>query len=508
MTVVGIGPPLTLAAQEPPAAPQRRRTLNPFGQEFMSNLFRDWPWVLGGMAVPVVLATLIALNQQPIFEAEARLLILPSNEYIFRSEIGEAGAGSALDRDQIVAAEIEILGQAEIKRQVIAELGLNRLFPGLSATQIPQAVQRFEGSLTFNTTFEASSIRISFRHPDEELAETGLSLLLKHYLERRRMVFRPPQTDFIERKATEFRDRLTLAETELRAFEQQTGMWSAGERMGTVLRQQAEARDLRDQIAQQLSAGEAQATAITRTIAAMPRSLETVVEDGERPDVEGARATLVTLEVRRQDLLTRFTEESAFVQDINRQIEALKAFVERTAPRRQEMRSVQLNAVRDDLVQRRVALLASLDGWRAQRAAVAATLETLDQQLEQVIGHGVQHQRLLRERAILEESQLFYARKLEEFSSIAEREARRDANIRLTQPPAVPARPSDRRVLIIIGGVLVGLLFGILVALIRAGLRHRFLTADEVERHFDLPVLLAVDQRPRLAPRFAHAALP
>ncbi|MDX2103689.1 MAG: hypothetical protein SF002_14250 [Alphaproteobacteria bacterium] len=486
----------------------RRRTLNLLGQEFLSNLFRDWRWVLAGFCLPVMLGVMAASRQTPIYEAEARLLILPSTDYIFRSEIGEAGVGSALDRDQIVAAEIEIIGQAEAKRQVIGEIGLGQLYPGLPPGALDEAVRRFEGQLTFNTTFEASSIRISFRHPDEALAERALALLIQKYLERRRAVFRPPQTDFIERQAEEFERRLAAADEALRSFQQRTRLWSIETQTITLLRQRAEAEELLQQIDQQVRQSEAQLQAFNRAIATMPRQVDAFVEQSERPDVEGARATLVTLEVRRQDLLTRFTEESAFVQDLDRQIASLKEFIDRTALRRQELRATQINSVRDDFVQRQVSLTAAQEGLQAQRSAVLVTIQALNQTLAEVIGNTNDHDRLARERQILEESQQFYARKLEEFSAIAEREARREANIRLTQPPAVPARPTDRRPLIIIGAVLVGMLVGVSVALVRAGLRQRFLTADEVERHYDLPVLLAVDDFRRLPPRLSVGVAP
>jgi uncharacterized protein involved in exopolysaccharide biosynthesis len=472
---------------------QRRTLFSP--QELLSNFFRDRWWVLVGFTVPVVLASLLALRVTPTWTAESRLLLLPSQDYIFRSEIGEAGTGTALDRTQIVAAEMEILRSFDLRRRLLTREGVPPIYPDMPADALVPAAQRLGAGLNVVSVAESSSIRVEFRHAERTLAAPVLNLLIDAYLDKRREVFTAPQTAFVKEQAEEFAARLSAAEAQLADFLRAQGVADVADQIKLLLRRHGEALEARDQLDQVIAERDAHFVAIERRLASTPVEVDQFVDVSDRPDVEAARANLLNLEIRRQDLLTRFTETSVFVRDIDAQIRELQQLITRGAGRRQETRHRARNAVFDELDRRRITLRSELDGARAQRAQVDQTAREVIVQVERLVQVGAEAEALRRERDILDEGYQFYARKLSQLEEGAEIEARKDGNVRVVQPAIMPTRANDNRGLILFGGVIGGMVLGISLSLIRAGLRQSFLTSQELERHMALPVLVVVNDR-------------
>jgi uncharacterized protein involved in exopolysaccharide biosynthesis len=79
----------------------------------------------------ILLATLVAaLAIRPLFEADSTLLVLLGSEYTYRPVAGEnISVTNALDREQILRTEIEILESADLHRQVIRAMTVERLYP-------------------------------------------------------------------------------------------------------------------------------------------------------------------------------------------------------------------------------------------------------------------------------------------------------------------------------------------------------------------------------------------
>ncbi|MEI9965933.1 MAG: hypothetical protein WDM92_16140 [Caulobacteraceae bacterium] len=53
-------------------------------------------------------------------------------EYVYEPGVGDAARGAIPTIDQLVQSEVEILNSAELRRRVIADLGMGRVFPDLA----------------------------------------------------------------------------------------------------------------------------------------------------------------------------------------------------------------------------------------------------------------------------------------------------------------------------------------------------------------------------------------
>jgi len=106
-------------------------------RDVLTAVFYDRWAILTAFLVPLCLGIAAAALVRTSYEAEARLLVLLGREYMFRPETGEPIPGFAFDREQIVKAELEILGSRELKAEVIKTIGLDELYPGAALLPAP-----------------------------------------------------------------------------------------------------------------------------------------------------------------------------------------------------------------------------------------------------------------------------------------------------------------------------------------------------------------------------------
>ena len=73
--------------------------------------------------IPVILGLVVAVLRPPSYTAEARLLVLPGEEYSFRREVGAPQADITMDRNQFAQSEAAILRDAALQAQTLQALG-------------------------------------------------------------------------------------------------------------------------------------------------------------------------------------------------------------------------------------------------------------------------------------------------------------------------------------------------------------------------------------------------
>ena len=86
------------------------------------------------LIVAVVMAATIAIAVQieRKYEAKSSLLVLFGPEYSFRPAAGQPlCAGNSVEYEQVLQTEAEILGNDDLYRSVIADFGIERLYPEL-----------------------------------------------------------------------------------------------------------------------------------------------------------------------------------------------------------------------------------------------------------------------------------------------------------------------------------------------------------------------------------------
>ena len=510
--------------QDTPAADEAPfRTLLIAGFTYKRRVLITAATVLG-------LACAAAAVMSSKYSAHASLLTLLGSEYTYRPLAGQAASSNgALEREQVLQTEIEILGSDDLHRALIRRIGLARLYPdyvegpGLLKRAISFALNRpargadaLPGQsrdekpldpvelalLDFNAAFTAvpvkagNSIELSFTHKNPALAAETLNALDEMYLDRRRTVFNDQQAALVEGQVAKLRDALNGADTKLAEFRLANGASAFATRREIVLHNQGDA----EKDAQEAESAVGQGEAKLATLQGQLRSLPAEVRSGSDTDIDQRlspiRASLDSLRAKQAELLASYRPDSASVRAIGTQIAAREAEL---AGRRRDLAPsgyhYAQNPLREGVGGDLLRAQADLDAARARRAHAQSVLQDLAAQLRTLDESEHQLDQLERQRTVAEDAYREGAKVLEERRITDEIEARKQASVRVLQPATVPIKPRPTRKLVVLGGAVFALLSGAGMVLLSNLARRSYLTPDELERDLGIAVLACVPER-------------
>ena len=192
-------------------------------------LFRSIPLMLC-IFLPIFLAGLyLAFQMEKQYVAASRILVSPSEEYVFRPQVGESIPNTLPERDQLTSTEIQILVSPVVAERVMEKIGLETLYPKVfeklsNATADEKYEIAQEGLLALRENFEAYSIPkqsviySSFKHKDPQLSADVVNTWLETYIDYRREIFEDRSPASLGSQREQFEGSLDEAEEELRQF--------------------------------------------------------------------------------------------------------------------------------------------------------------------------------------------------------------------------------------------------------------------------------------------------
>ena len=185
----------------------------------MIVIFRERRLIILTFSLILAIGLLVSLKLGMTYTAEARLLVLPSRDYVMRQDVGETGVNMALGDDRIVRSETEIFNNSQLVERVVEDIGLARLYPDIASgagnqgsflprgwraltelfrgpetvetgkesgveplteqerKRLNQAVVRFISKLEVLPVKDSSVIHLTFSHPDPTIAADALNRL-------------------------------------------------------------------------------------------------------------------------------------------------------------------------------------------------------------------------------------------------------------------------------------------------------------------------------------------
>jgi uncharacterized protein involved in exopolysaccharide biosynthesis len=432
---------------------------------------RHWLRVLKGLGATVAIVMLYTWMVNPIYEAEARLLLRFGREYVYTSEVGDRNVAMGASKDRQTAAansELEILRSQDLARAVVTSLGVNALYPGLSDKPQPddpavlsQAVARFARNVSANRIKDADVLRVTFRHGSAAMTAKALNLLVEKFRAKHLQAFSDAQaTAFLDEKVVNMRKQLETAEDNLRRFQKETQSFST-EDEATILSQQR--RDLEAS----LKGARNEIAGLEQKLSYLRSEKERAVTDKDRfaeqnSTVSEARQQLLGLQLQEQKLLSTFSETSRPVQDVRKQIQLVKDFLE------QQRAAIGQGEFAENIDKQIVDGAAELRFQEARRDSLIGQLRQIDKQISSSADLGGEYRNLVREREAIAKNYEAYKQKLQEFSTFQEMDSQNITNISVIEAADMPLDPVWPRkalnlLLSIVLGLGVGLAWGFAV---------------------------------------------
>jgi uncharacterized protein involved in exopolysaccharide biosynthesis len=218
-------------------------------------------------------------------------------------------------------------------------------------------------------------------------------------------------------------------------------------------------------------------------------------EEDDAPVLQGLKNTLMTLENKRTELLTKYQPEYPLVQEVDKEINDTKASIatEEAKPIKQQTtdRNPTYAWVDEELAKAK----ADYAGLKAQESAMQMIVTRYEQQSRDLAQKGLVEQNLERNYKADEESYLLYLRKREEARMAEALDSTRIVNVAVAENPVVPTLPVYPPLLVMMLGVLVAGTVAAGAVYIQEHLDPAFHTPADVASELDIPLLAAVPRK-------------
>ncbi len=435
-----------------------------------------------------------AMTLKTMYAAQSSVLVRLGPEYVYQPVAGDAARGAIPESDAVVGSEVEILSSAQLKQQVIEKIGIARLYPKIGAgydlagpdqrrLMMGKAIAAMDKGLKIASTPGAPIVRITFQHPDPQMAAAALNALLDQYLVYRRTVLLD-QTAPLEDQRKAFAARLAQADV---AYENFLGSNNIGdfEAEKTSLSQlQSTLQQQKFNADDQLKEKQGELDGLTQ------QGGQLAPEIGLYHDVDhAAQDKLTDLKVQRANLLGRYRADASPVRDIDAQIAVLERAIAAGGVQGEGAKRVGVNPVYQTVQSDKIQAAAQISALQQSSEALAAQIEQVTERQLRLAQLEPQYQGLTRDRDVLQSNVRDFTVKEQETEAADAIAKQGDDNISIVERAVVPTQGKSLKRPVLVLAVMLAAFTALCIGLLRVFLRPGIPTPASAARTLDLPVL-------------------
>ena len=473
---------------------------------------------LGALVFIVIFASalLAGLLVPRKYEAEMKILVNRSRVDAVVTPDADAPPTVALPAisEEDLNSEVELLKSRDLLQEVVVDCGLDseratpidRIGRGIrhaigmaeptQDVRVARSVDELHDRLMIDPMKKTELIRVTYAARDPRQAAHVLQTLATLYEEKHAAVHHSPGTfSFFDQETAHYRGELAAAEARLAGFDAKEGVVAPAEQQQLVLQQlsQFEA-DLRADEAS-ASAATARVHALQNRAAATPERQTTQMRKlGNAQLLADLESSLLSLELKRREMLTRYSPAYPPVKEVEEQI----------ADAREAIATAQQSPLEDVSTDRVPAQdwitteVAKAEADRAQfdglAAATQQTIRRYRADAEQLEQQGAVHDDLVRDVKTAEDSYLLYVHKREEARISDALDSKRIVNVSLAEAATVPALPTSHLGWALVGGFFVAGISSVGAAYAADRLDPSFRNAQELGQYLDVKVLASIPE--------------
>ena len=463
---------------------------------------RVFVWV-GGMVLGTAVLYAFAGTK---YEAHMKVLVRPGRVLVPVSAEQNAPVDVArmTISEEELNSEVELLKDNDVLRKVVETnqlagrdwLHVLRLGEG-PAERTERATRWLAQRLNVEPVRKTNLIAVSYNAGDPNLAAEVLRELANGYLEKHAQVRRPTgEFHFFEQQSGESRRRLEEAQHKLLQFTLAHGVVSASQQRDLALQKLSEVDGNYRQSGIELLETERRVRELEIQLPTLPQRTTTQVRTADNAELMKAlKASLLDLELKRTQLLTKFEPSHPLAREIEQEIAQAKAAIdgEALAPVRDETTDKNPNYewAKAEL-QRAQVLLGALKARVAATGSQVAAYEAMARQFgEEAI---IQDDLLSTERTA-EDNHLLYVKKQEQARIDDALDERGIVNAMIAEQPVTPALPVHSAWMVLMFGFLVAGTSGAGAAFAADYLDPAFRSPDEAIACLGVPVLACLPKK-------------
>ena len=383
-----------------------------------------------------------------------------------------------------------ILGRDDANSNSVEDLAA----PSSSSTakERDAAIRRLSRTLDAEAVKKSNVVEITCDAASPELAQSLVDKTIELYLiEHVRLNRTPGAEAFLSEQTSKSRDLLQDKEEELRKVKGETGMIEPQAQRTIVVNRIGRLKDESLQIDAELASAEAEMKRLQEQLASLPETQvteETVGLPNEAADQ--MRNQLYTLQMKEQDLATKFTDDHPQLQQVRQQIADAQVVLDKEQPAHTQTKTgvskpheeVKLQILREEPV------LAAL---RAKSAQINSQLSAEKAASDQLNSDEIQVARLERDAQLAEANYRKYSDSLEQARIDGAMAQQGKSNISIVQPATLDMQPVKPRVLFNLAlAIVIGGLGGLGLAFF-AESWHESADSNNADRHLEIPTVTA-----------------
>jgi uncharacterized protein involved in exopolysaccharide biosynthesis len=450
-------------------------------------------------------AILAAMLQPAEYRATTKFLVDRERmDPVVSPEQNAPNAARSDVTEEEINSEVGLLQDDDVLRQVVTSCGLDQpksswsIFGQASPEKrTAKAIGRLAAQLQIEPVKKSNLVEVSYTSTDPQLAARVLRVLGDAYIQKHVAVHTPPgQLQFFDQETERYRKNLNDAEQQVKQFSEQDGGVAPQVSRDITLQKLSEFHASLQQTRAEIAGTAERIRTLEKQAGITPERLTTSMRQLDDATVlQGLKNTLMQLELKRTELLTKYQPTYPLVQEVDKQVADTKASIarEETKPIKEETtdRNPTYSWINEELAKAK-AEYSGLQARAAAQEAIVANYEAKTRDLEQ---KGLVEQDLLRTVKADEENYLLYLRKREQARMTEALDSTRIVNVVIAQQPVVPSLPSNSRFLVLLFGTLIAAAVTIGTVFIQEHFDPSFRTPAEVHAELNIPVLAAVPQR-------------
>ena len=415
-----------------------------------------------------------------------------------------AGVNAPLDLTRMAVteeelnSEVELLRDEEVLRKVVEQTGAGRKdwlawlgFGETQEEQVERAARRLARKLKAGPVRKTNLIAVSYAAADPQVSAKVLRAIANVYLEKHTQVHRPSgELRFYEQQTAESRRQVEDAQRKLLQFANGHGVVAAAQQRDLALQKLSDVDASARQTQVEVAATRRRVVELENQLAQLPERTVTQKRTADNPELlKALKASLLDLELKRTELLTKYEPNHRLVKEIEEQIaQAQRAIAaETSSPVRDETtdKNPQYEWTKSELERSRVEL-------RTLEAREQATIlqEAACRGLSEKFGEAaITQDDLLNSEKAAEEIYLLYVKKQEEARMNDALDERGILNVAIAEEPVVPALPVSSAAIVLAVGLIASGVAGTGAAFAADYVNPTFRNPDEVAAYLNAPVL-------------------
>jgi uncharacterized protein involved in exopolysaccharide biosynthesis len=328
------------------------------------------------------------------------------------------------------------------------------------------------------------------------MAAAVLRALAAAYIDKHIEVHRPPgEFAFFDQQAKQYQQRLGQAQDKLTEFTKQSGVVSADSERDSALQQAAAFDATARQAQSSLDEARKRLQALEIQLKTVPPRLTTAQRTLDNPQLlEHLKSTLLTLQLKRTELLTKYDPSYPLVKEVDTQIADTSNAIASEAKNPVREQTTDQNPTYLWVQEEITKTQAELTGLQARATSSAGIADQYRGRARTLEQDSIIQQDLRRQTKTQEENYLLYTRKREEARISNALDRGGILNVAIAEQPIVPALSVGSSTTVIFLTLFIAMIMSISTAFVMDYAKPTFQSANEITGYLGTPVLAVLSK--------------